>query len=264
METWQQQSQKKLVGPCIICEAEGSETKFRRFTEDAKYKAIQHETLDPTWELNISQFCHKHYMSYIVNGNVRSSDNASNSKKQHESDRIPERIGSDDAGKPELIMEDVNSTSKVSGEKGVSEIFFIDSVKSMARILYAREKKEKQLLIYDWKLLQADMESKDNSLTAFFDMLEKLINPSNRGLVDHTISQRQKGLSFLCHFLAGIGNKQISAMKKDIAMFLDQSRTSDRAINILANMQLSSTSRENRRKKISYLLVTEMMSLKSF
>ncbi|CAI2193158.1 15447_t:CDS:2, partial [Funneliformis geosporum] len=54
-------------------------------------------------------------------------------------------------------------------------------------------------------------------------MLEKLINPSSRG----------------------IENKHISLLRKDIAMFLDHSGTSDRAINSLSNMQLSSTSREN-------------------
>jgi hypothetical protein len=80
-------------------------------------------------------------------------------------------------------------------------------------------------------------------------MLEKLINLSDRGLVDHTISQRQKGLSFLCYFLAGIGNKHISALKKDIVMFLDHSGTSDQAIDTLSNMQLTSISKENWREK---------------
>ena len=81
------------------------------------------------------------------------------------------------------------------------------------------------------------------------NLFEKLINPSDRSLVDHTIShisQRQKGLSFLCYFLAGIGNKHISSLKKDIAMFLNHSY---QAINTLSNLQSSSTSRENQREK---------------
>jgi hypothetical protein len=61
-------NQKKLVGPCVICGIEGYETKFQRFTEDAKRKALQHKTLDPTWQLGSTQFCHNHYMSCIVNG----------------------------------------------------------------------------------------------------------------------------------------------------------------------------------------------------
>ena len=85
--------------------------------------------------------------------------------------------------------------------------------------------------------------------TPFLNLLEKLISPSGRDLADHTISQRKKGLSFLCHFLAGIGNKKISSLKKDIALFLNHSGTSDNSIDALANMQVSSTSRENRREK---------------
>ncbi|CAG8682919.1 11311_t:CDS:2, partial [Ambispora gerdemannii] len=91
--------------------------------------------------------------------------------------------------------------------------------------------------------------SEDIHLKSFLNLLEKLINPNDRDLVDHTISQRQKGLSFLCHFLVEIGNKHISALKKDIAMFLDHSGTSDQAIDTLSNMQLSSISRENRHGK---------------
>src|SRR5215204_6264255 len=99
--------------------------------------------------------------------------------------------------------------------------------------------------IYDWTLLRKDLESKNARLTRFLNLLEKLISPSGRDLADNTISQRQKGLSFLCHFLVGIGNKKISSLKKDIAMFLDHSGVSDRAVDALSNMQVSSTSQEN-------------------
>ena len=43
--------------------------------------------------------------------------------------------------------------------------------------------------------------------------------------------------------------KHISALRKDISMFFDHSGTSDQGIDTLSNMQLSSTSRENRREK---------------
>ena len=95
------------------------------------------------------------------------------------------RFDSDD-GEPKLV-EEINLPSKASevrDNKGISEFDFIESVRSMAQIFYAREKKEKVLPIYDWKLLQEDMESKDSHLGSFFNMLEKLINPSSRGLVD--------------------------------------------------------------------------------
>ncbi len=51
------------------------------------------------------------------------------------------------------------------------------------------------------------------------------------------------------YFFAGIGNKHISSLKKDIAIFLDNSDTSNQAIDILFNMQLSFTSRENWHEK---------------
>src|SRR5215216_8129114 len=251
MEISKQHLQKKLIGPCVICGVEGTEFKFRRFTEDAKHKALQHKTLDTTWQLDITQFCHKHYMKYIVNGNIGGT-----LKKQRKLDDIA-IMEIDHDGEPELII-DLNlkqKTSEVRDDKGVGEINFIENVKSMAQIFYAREKKEKELPIYDWKLLRIDMESKNPNLRPFFNMLEKLINPSSRGLVDQTVVQRQKGLSFLCYFLAGIGHKHISSLRKDIAMFLDHSGTSDRAIDSLSNMQLSSTSRENQREKNAISLI---------
>ena len=64
-------SQKKLI---VICGAEGVEVKFRRFTEDASHKATLHGTLASTWVLNVSQFCHNHYMIYIVRGSDKGSE----------------------------------------------------------------------------------------------------------------------------------------------------------------------------------------------
>ena len=157
-----------------------------------------------------------------------------------EGEAIGDQIDYDD-NQGELIV----TASEVSDDGRISEINFIECVRSMAQIFYAREKKERKLPIYDWKLLRLDLESKDIRLKSFLNLLEKLINPNGRGFVDHTISQRQKGLSFVCYFLAGIGDKHISALRKDIAMFLDHSGTSDQAIDTLSNMQLSSTLREN-------------------
>ena len=248
MELSNARSQKKLIGPCVICGAEGVEVKFRRFTEDAYHKAMQHGTLASTWVLNVSQFCHSHYMIYIVHGTDKGSETSENAvpskRRWIQGEAVTEQVDRDDS-QQELIME----TSEVSDDGRIKEIDFIECVRSMAQIFYTREKKERKVPVYDWKLLRLELESKDIGLKPFLNLLEKLINPSGRGLVDHTISQRQKGLSFLCYFLAGIGNKHISSLKKDIAMFLNHSGTSDQAIDTLSNMQLSSTSRENRREK---------------
>ncbi|CAJ0827027.1 8059_t:CDS:2, partial [Entrophospora sp. SA101] len=116
-----------------------------------------------------------------------------------------------------------SSQDKLNDGEKIYEIDFINSVKSMVKIFLKREKKEDKPPIYDWTLLRESLESEDDKLIPFLNMLEKLINPNDRNLAEQTITQRQKGLSFLCYFLAGIGNKQISAIRKDIAMFLDQS-----------------------------------------
>src|SRR6185369_9774772 len=246
--------QKKLIGPCVICGVEGTKEKFRRFTEDAYKKALQYGTLDSTWGLNVTQFCNSHYMTYIVNGtntekSVKTSESIVSLKRRWKDDNIENETVGDQIDCDDSQRELGMKASEVSDDGRISEINFIECVRSMAKVFYAREKKEKKLPIYDWKLLRMDLESKDIRLKSFLNLLEKLINPSGRGLVDHTIEQRQKGLSFICYFLAGIGNKHITTLKKDLAMFLDHSGTSDQAIDTLSNMQLSSTSRENRREK---------------
>src|SRR5215216_1173453 len=98
MEISKQHLQKKLIGPCVICGVKGTEFKFRKFTEDAKHKALQHKTLDTTWQLDITQFCHKHYMKYIVNGNIGGT-----LKKQRKLDDIA-IMEIDHDGEPELII----------------------------------------------------------------------------------------------------------------------------------------------------------------
>jgi len=85
--------QKKLIGPCIICGVEGNKGKFRRFTEDAYKKALQHGTLDSTWVLNVTQFCNSHYMTYIVNGtntekSVKTPESAISLKRRWKDDNI--------------------------------------------------------------------------------------------------------------------------------------------------------------------------------
>jgi len=84
---------KNSFGPCIIYGAEGFEGKFRRFTEDAYRKALQHRNLDSTWVLDVTQFCNSHYMSYIVNGtniekSFRISENTVSLKRRLRDDYI--------------------------------------------------------------------------------------------------------------------------------------------------------------------------------
>ncbi|CAJ0757049.1 11024_t:CDS:2, partial [Entrophospora sp. SA101] len=219
------------------------EIKYQKFTEDAKEKASRNNNLDLTWELNITQFCQVHYMSHIMN-----------EYKKNDGDIEDVDMITDDIEDVDVISEHTFKDKLNDGEK-IYEIDFINSVKSMVKIFLKREKKEDKPPIYDWTLLRESLESEDDKLIPFLNMLEKLINPNDRNLAEQTITQRQKGLSFLCYFLAGIGNKQISAIRKDIAMFLDQSGTTNQAIDTFSSIQLSSSSRENRREKNAIALI---------
>ena len=163
MELSNARSQKKLVGPCVICGAEGVEVRFRRFTEDAYHKAMQHGTLASTWVLNVSQFCHSRYMIYIVRGTDKGSETSENAvpskRRWIQGEAVTEQVDRDDS-QQELIME----TSEVSDDGRIKEIDFIECVRSMAQIFYTREKKERKVPVYDWKLLRLELESKDIGL----------------------------------------------------------------------------------------------------
>ena len=116
----------------LFCGVEGNKGKFRRFTEDAYKKALQHGTLDSTWVLNITQFCNSHSMTYIVNGtntekSVKTSESAISLKRRWKDDNIErETIGDQidcDDGQRELIME----TSEVGDNGGrIKGIDFIE------------------------------------------------------------------------------------------------------------------------------------------
>ena len=64
--------------------------------------------------------------------------------------------------------------SEVSDDGRISETNFLDRW----RKYFIQEKRKKESLIYDWKLLR--MESKDIRLKSFLNLIEKLINPSGR------------------------------------------------------------------------------------
>ena len=95
MELSNARSQKKLIGPCVICGAEGVEVKFRRFTE----------TLASTWVLNVLvSFV---ILIYIVHGTDKrseASENAVPSKRRWiQGEAVTEQVDRDDS-QQELIM----------------------------------------------------------------------------------------------------------------------------------------------------------------
>jgi len=146
MELSNARSQKKLIGPCVICGAEGVEVKFRRFTEDAYHKATQHGTLASTWVLNVSQFCHSHYMIYIVHDTDKgseTSENAVSSKRRWiQGEAVTEQVDRDDS-QQELIME----TSEVSDDGRIKEIDLLN-VLDRWRKSFIQEKRKKERYQY--------------------------------------------------------------------------------------------------------------------
>ena len=68
---------------------------------------MQHGTLASTWVLNVSQFCHSHYMIYIVRGTDKGSEiseNAVPSKRRWiQGEAVTEQVDRDDS-QQELIM----------------------------------------------------------------------------------------------------------------------------------------------------------------
>jgi hypothetical protein len=97
----------------------------RKFTEDVRCKALQHGTLDPSWEVNNTQFCHTHYMSYIVRGTESSADTSSFKRRR------------------ESMQDEVYGAIWFSCSIGLTNRF-IGSVRSMARIFTKEKRKRKQ------------------------------------------------------------------------------------------------------------------------
>ena len=59
---------------------------------------MQHGTLASIWVLNVSQFCHSHYMSYIVHGTAKGSENAVSSKRRWiTGEAVTEQVDCDDS-----------------------------------------------------------------------------------------------------------------------------------------------------------------------
>ena len=95
-------------------------------------------------------------MSYIAR--TESSESISSLKRQRKSIQNEVTMERTDPHESEMLT----AVSKVSDDGRISEIDFI---KSVAKIFYEREKKEKVLPIYDWMSLRSDLESKNACLT---------------------------------------------------------------------------------------------------
>ncbi|RIB19126.1 hypothetical protein C2G38_2182720 [Gigaspora rosea] len=109
------------------------------------------------------------------------------------------------------------------------------------------EVKEKQKPIYKFDELRRLLEDQDSNLIYFFDQLYLAARPSERN--NQTMERMKKIIVFICYLLASLNNTQINAFKSDLAFYLDSARTSNKGLNTMANIGITTTSRTVNRKK---------------
>ena len=91
---------------------------------------------------------------------------------------------------------------------------------------------------------------RDPELHGFFDLLYQSANPNGKNV--RTREQLKKKVMLLCHCIASLRNKQVTAAKSAIGLSMVGAGTSTSGINILAGMGLSVTYQTvyNRMEKI--------------
>ncbi len=82
------------------------------------------------------------------------------------------------------------------------------------------------------------IETRDPELTGFFDLLFQSTNPKGKNA---QTQEQQKKVMLLCHCIASLRNKQITAAKSAIGLSLASAGTFVTGINILADMELNVT-----------------------
>jgi len=107
--------------------------------------------------------------------------------------------------------------------------------------LYICENKENKPTLYLFDKFWEIMEEKDVRLKFFFDELYFSSNPLSKNKDSQAWVKKQ--LLFICYFLCEIRNKFVNNAKRDLAMYLDSTGTSNTSIDTLANLGVTTTSR---------------------
>lgn len=106
-------------------------------------------------------------------------------------------------------------------------------------MLYNHQHHEHQDPIIDPDEFVKLIETRDPELTGFFDLLFQCTNPKGKNA--RTQETLKKKVMLLCHCIASLRNKQITAAKRAIGLSLTSAGTSVTGINMLAGMGLSVT-----------------------
>ncbi len=117
--------------------------------------------------------------------------------------------------------------------------FLNDKVQRLTTVLYNHQHYEHQKPIINPDEFVQLIEMRDPELVGFFDLLFQSTNPKGKNA--QTQEQLKKKVMLLCHCIASLRNKQVSAAKSAIGLSLTSAGTSVTGINMLAGMGLSVT-----------------------
>jgi len=201
-----------ITGPCVITICQGHSNRWRRVTEDVLTKGQANNTL-PSYVQKDDIICLNCYNGIVVNSSIKFQQHAQINIQQDATE-----------------SDDINTI-----------LSFSKAIKIITDILYTRENKEKNPTLYSFDEFRAIMEAKDNRLKNFFDELYLSSNPTSKNKDSHIRVKKQ--LLFICYFLCGIRNKFVNNAKRDLAMYLDSTGTSNTSIDTLFNLGVTTTSR---------------------
>ena len=164
--------------------------------------------------------CLNCYNGIVTKSSAIFQEHAQTNTKQPETDEIDEAIENTD---------EIKSTNSLSFSKAIEMI---------TNILYTRENKEKEPTLYTFDEFRAVMEREDARLRFFFDELYLSSNPLSKN--KDSQGRVKKQLLFICYFLCGIRNKFVNNAKRDLAMYIDSTGTSNASIDTLADLGVTS------------------------
>jgi len=142
----------------------------------------------------------------------------------------------------ENLLKKGSKRVKTMNEEEVStKIDFAGAIESMAKILYNKEQSKKQETIYSFDEMRRIFEEIEPGLKDFFDQLYSAARPSERN--NQTMDRMKKIMLFICYLLALLNNTKINAFKFDLAYYLNASGTSNKGLNIMANLEVTTISR---------------------
>lgn len=222
------------TGPCAIAICKRQSTNWRKVTEFVINKGRANGTL-PVYVHLGATICLNCYNGIVTRSSTifQQHAQATTNTKQPETVNIDEVMNAD-------------STDEVENANTLS---FSKAIETITNILYIRENKEQKQTLYTFDEFREVMEREDARLRFFFDELYLSSNPLSKN--KDSQERVKKQLLFICYFLCGVRNKFVNNAKRDLAMYIDSTGTSNTSIDTLADLGITVTSRTITRHKTS-------------